>query len=162
MGASARLLTRATHPFCRLKVSDISPVPSGEFRSTTPTASLGMTLFTSAEVSELKERNSTANCSLTVSGVARCCHEATSERGRGWVGYLPQTTMPEVKRASTRSHSWQFLDGTPYTNYRTSAPIFVVGCTARARRPFNALRRQISVYFCTRLMVQQYVRGTSA
>ena len=33
-GASARLLTRATHPFCRWKVSD-TPVPSGEFHSTT-------------------------------------------------------------------------------------------------------------------------------
>ena len=30
-----RLLARATHPFCRWKVSDISPVPSGEFHSTT-------------------------------------------------------------------------------------------------------------------------------
>ncbi len=88
-----------------------------------------------AEVSELKERNSTANCSLTVSGVARCCHEATSERGRGWVGYLPQDTMPEVKRASTRSHSWQFLDGTPYTNYRTSA-FFIVGARPVPSAPF--------------------------
>ena len=35
--------------------------------------------------------------------VSRCCHTATSERGCGWVGYLPQTIMPEVKRASTRS-----------------------------------------------------------
>ena len=35
MDASARLLTRATHPFCRLKLSDISPVPSGELNSTT-------------------------------------------------------------------------------------------------------------------------------
>ena len=42
-----------------------------------------------AEVSGLKERKSTANCSLTVSGVARCYPTATSERGRGWVGYLP-------------------------------------------------------------------------
>ena len=33
-GASARLLTRATHPFCRWKVSD-TPVPSGKFHSTT-------------------------------------------------------------------------------------------------------------------------------
>ena len=40
--------------------------------------------------------------------MARCCHTATSERGHGWVGYLPQTTMPEVKRASTR---WRPSDG---------------------------------------------------
>ena len=40
--------------------------------------------------------------------MARCYPTATSERGRGWVGYLPQDTMPEVKRASTR---WRPSDG---------------------------------------------------
>ena len=29
------LLTRATHPFCRLKVSDIFPISLGKFPSTT-------------------------------------------------------------------------------------------------------------------------------
>ena len=32
--------------------------------------------------------------------------------------------MPEVKRASTRSHSWQFLGRTPYIIGFSSAPIF--------------------------------------
>ena len=42
-----------------------------------------------AEVSTLEVRKPIANSSSTTSGVARCCPTATSERGRGWVGYLP-------------------------------------------------------------------------
>ena len=38
--------------------------------------------------------------------------------------------MPEVKRASTRSHSWQFLDRTPTTPPRFGA--LYSGCTPRA------------------------------
>ena len=46
-------------------------------------------LLRSAEVSKRKVRKPITNDKLATSGVARCCHEATSERGRGWVGYLP-------------------------------------------------------------------------
>ena len=80
-----------------------------------------------AEVSELKERNSTANCSLTVSGVARCCQLGTSPRGCGWGGNLP----PSPNRRSGARHQplpyWQYLDKTPYI-----IPLL--------RRPFNSLR----------------------
>ena len=82
---------------------------------------------TSAEVSNRKIGKPITNGSSTTSGVARCCHAATSERGCGWVGCLPYDIMPEVKRASTRSHSWQFLGRTPYIICFSSAPVFVVG-----------------------------------
>ena len=88
-----------------------------------------------AEVSELKERNSTANCSLTVSGVARCCQLGTSPRACGWEAYLPQS----LNRRSGARHQlfpyWQFLVRTPYTNYRTSA-FFIVGARPVPSAPF--------------------------
>ena len=37
----------------------------------------------------LKVRKPITNGQLASFGVARCCHAATSERGRGWVGCLP-------------------------------------------------------------------------
>ena len=42
-----------------------------------------------AEVNLLEVCKQVANSSSTTLGVAMCCHTATSERGRGWVGYLP-------------------------------------------------------------------------
>ncbi len=48
-------------------------------------------LLRSAEVSKRKVRKPITNDKLATSGVARCCHEATSERGRGWAGYLPSS-----------------------------------------------------------------------
>ena len=46
-------------------------------------------LITFAEVSTLEVGKQVTNSSSTTSGVARCYPTATSERGRGWVGYLP-------------------------------------------------------------------------
>ena len=66
-----------------------------------------------AEVSELKERNSTANCSLTVSEVARCCQLGTSPRACGWEEYLP---LSHNRRSGARHQPlpyWQYLDKTP-------------------------------------------------
>ena len=90
-----------------------------------------------AEVSGLKERKSTANCSLTVSGVARCCHEATSERGRGWVGYLP----PSPNARSEASEHAFALVAIPRQDLLHILPHFGAlysGCTTRARRPSNS------------------------
>ena len=42
-----------------------------------------------AEVHRLGVYKQVANSSSTTSGVARCYPTATSERGYGWVGYLP-------------------------------------------------------------------------
>ena len=67
-----------------------------------------------AEVSELKERNSTANCSLTVSGVARCCQlgtfrkdseglETHREPAAGEATYH-KASIGEAARGISRSH----------------------------------------------------------
>ena len=46
-------------------------------------------LITSAEVNLREVCKQVTNSSFATFGVAMCCHTATSERGRGWVGYLP-------------------------------------------------------------------------
>ena len=45
--------------------------------------------MTFAEVSKREVHKPIANGQLASLGVARCYPTATSERGRGWVGYLP-------------------------------------------------------------------------
>ena len=58
-------------------------------------------------------------------------NKGTSPRACGWEAYLP----PSLNRRSGARHQplpyWQFLDRTPYINFRTSAP-FYSGCTTRA------------------------------
>ena len=88
-----------------------------------------------AEVSELKERNSTANCSLTVSGVARCCQLGTSPRACGWEAYLPLNPNGRSGARHQPLPYWQFLGRAPYTNYRTSA-FFIVGARPVPSAPF--------------------------
>ena len=42
--------------------------------------------------------------------VARCCHTATSERGRGWVGYLPLTLNARSEASEHAFAVGQYLD----------------------------------------------------
>ena len=91
---------------------------------------------TSAEVSTFEARKQVVNSSSITFGEAMCCHTATSERGHGWAGYLPQTIMPEVKRASTRSHEWQYIDRTPLHSHTHFGTHLIVGARPVPSAPF--------------------------
>ena len=91
---------------------------------------------TSAEVSTLEVGKQVTNSSSTTSGVARCYPTATSERGRGWVGYLPSS---HIARSEASEHAIARVtihrqDPTTLT-YALRRP-FNCGCTTRA---FGAL-----------------------
>ena len=98
-------------------------------------------LLRSAEVSKRKVRKPITNDKLATSGVARCCHEATSERGRGWVGYLP---LNHNARSEASEHAFALV-AIPRQDPKHQPPHFGAhfcsGCTTRARRPFELLHR---------------------
>ena len=88
-----------------------------------------------AEVSELKERNSTTNCSLTVSGVARCCQKRDITASLR-LGSVPTTKPQWAKR---REASAVPILATPRQDPFHKLPHFGAlysGCTPRA---FGAL-----------------------
>ena len=58
---------------------------------------------TSAEVNTFEVRKPIKNSSATTSGMARCYPTATSERGRGWVGYLP---LGFIARSEASEHAF--------------------------------------------------------
>ena len=75
------------------------------------------------------------------SGVARCCHEATSERGRGWAGYLPSS---HNARSEASEHAIALVAiprQDPLHRLLHFGARFCSGCTTRAfGAPFNTYR----------------------
>ncbi len=100
-------------------------------------------LLRSAEVSKREVRKSIANSSSNTSGVARCYPTATSERGCGWVGYLPLNYNARSE-ASEHAFARRVIPRQDPIHLLINFGTLYSGCTPRA---FGALLTALSTSF---------------